>query len=541
MSEAEKPAIPGSLPEAVVDEWGKQFPVIWLLPLIALLIGGWLVVKAIIEQGPEVVIQFQTAEGIEEGKTLVKYRDVIVGKVKTVRFAEDLTHVLVKAEMVPGMERHLIESTRFWVVRPRVDSGEISGLGTLISGAYVAMDPGKEGDESREFVGLETPPVIKSNERGTVYHLRAEKASSLSVGAPVYYRQIAVGQVTGYRLAKDHAFVDVDVFVEAPHDFYVRRGSRFWNVGGVDVSIDPAGVTVELESFASLISGGIAFETPLSLTDSEQAPEDTVFRLYPNYARTREKPVSRGYRYRVDLSGDIRGLLVSAPVELMGVRVGTVMQIDPYLDLETKQARRTVFIELEAEKMLRIEERADLEGEQLEKAVGSRVEVLLARGLRARLETTNLLTGQKIIALDLMADAKPVKLVSRDGYPVIPAAPGEMEQLGEALTRTLAKLEKLPLDRMVRNADQMMISLDKLAQAASKALPSLVDETHEALDATDEAMRGIDALVAEEGALGTEFYAAVRELQLAARAVRLMAEYLERHPESLLKGKDESP
>lgn len=541
MSEAEKPGAPDSLPEAVVDEWGRRFPVVWLLPLIALLIGGWLVVKAIVEKGPEVVIQFQTAEGIEEGKTLVKYRDVIVGKVKTVRFAEDLTHVLVTAEMVPGMERHLIGSTRFWVVRPRVDSGEISGLGTLISGAYVAMDPGKEGDETREFVGLETPPVIKSNERGTVYHLRAEKASSLSVGAPVYYRQIAVGQITGYRLAKDHAFVDVDVFIEAPHDYYVRKGSRFWNVGGVDVSLEPEGVRVELESFASLISGGIAFETPLSLSDSEQAPEDTVFQLYPNYARTREKPVSRGYRYRVDLPGDVRGLHVSAPVELMGVRVGTVMEIDPYLDLKGKQAKRTVFVELEAEKMLRAEERDGLEGEALEKAVESRVEALLARGLRARLETTNLLTGQKIIDLNLMPDVKPVKLVSLDGYPVLPAAPGELEQLGEALTQTLAKLEKLPLDRMVRNADQMMVSLDKLAQAAGKALPSLLDNTHEALDATDEAMRGVDALVSEEGALGTEFYAAVRELQLAARAVRLMAEYLERHPESLLKGKDEAP
>ncbi len=541
MSEAEKPGIPDDLPEAVVDEWGRRFPVVWLLPLIALLIGGWLVVKAIVEKGPEVVIQFQTAEGIEEGKTLVKYRDVIVGKVKTVRFAEDLTHVLVTAEMVPGMERHLIESTRFWVVRPRVDSGEISGLGTLISGAYVAMDPGKEGDETQEFVGLETPPVIKSNERGTVYHLRAEKASSLSVGAPVYYRQIAVGQVTGYRLAKDHAFVDVDVFIEAPHDYYVRKGSRFWNVGGVDVSIDPEGVRVELESFASLISGGIAFETPLSLSNGEQAPEDTVFRLYPNYARTREKPVSRGYRYRVDLSGDVRGLQVSAPVELMGVRVGTVMEIDPYLDLKGKQARRTIFVELEAEKMLRTEARDGLKGDQLEKAVESRVEDLLARGLRARLETTNLLTGQKIIDLDLMADVKPVKLTSLDGYPVLPAAPGELEQLGEALTQTLAKLEKLPLDRMVRNADQMMVSLDKLAQAAGKALPSLLENTHEALDATDEAMRGVDALVSEEGALGTEFYAAVRELQLAARAVRLMAEYLERHPESLLKGKENAP
>jgi len=541
MSETDKPDIPDSLPEAVVEEWGKGFPIVWALPLLALLIGGWLVVKAIVEEGPEVVIQFQTAEGIEEGKTLVKYRDVVIGKVKTVRFAYDLSHVLVTVEMVPGMERHLIESTRFWVVRPRVGYDEISGLGTLISGAYVAMDPGTTGEETREFVGLETPPLIRSNERGTVYHLRADKATSLSVGAPVYFRQIPVGQVTGYRLADDYSFVDVDVFIEAPHDRYVRRGSRFWNVGGVDVSLDPEGVTVEMASLASLLSGGIAFETPPVLVDTEQAPGDTVFRLYPNYARTREHPVPRGYRYRVDLPGDVRGLAVGAPVELMGMRVGTVMEIDPYLDMDARPVRRTIFIELEPEGVLRPDERADLSGEALQKAVETRVTELLRRGLRARLRTTSLVTGRKFVALDLMADARPVKLVYQDGYPQLPSTPSELEQMSESLTRILAKLEKLPLDRVVHNADRMLRSIDRLAKAADQALPTLVKETRVAIDATDEAMRGVDALVSEEGALGTEFYDAVRELRQAARAVRLMAEYLERHPESLLSGKDETP
>ena len=534
-------SIPDSIPEAVVEEWGKGFPVVWMLPLVALLIGGWLVVKAIIEKGPDVVIQFQTAEGIEEGKTLVKYRDVVIGKVRTVRFAEDLSHVLVTAEMVPGLERHLIESTRFWVVRPRVDSGEISGLGTLISGAYVAMDAGKTGDETLEFVGLEIPPVIKSSENGTLYHLRAEKASSLSIGAPVYYRQIAVGQVTGYRLSEDHSYVEVDVFIESPHDQYVRSGSRFWNVGGVDVSVDPEGITLEMESIASLLSGGVAFETPVPLLNGGQAPEETSFRLYPNYARTRENPVSRGYLYRVELPGDVDGLSVGAAVKLMGVRVGTVMQIDPFLDLDAKQASRTVFIEIEPEKVLRPGERTDVSRQGLEQSVENRVTELLERGLRARLQATNLITGQKYIALELMADADPVKLTRSDGYPVLPAVSGDLEQMTASLGRILAKFEKMPLDRMVRNADRMMTSLDSLAQAANKALPDLAEDAREALDATDEAMRAVDGLVSEDGAMGTEFYDAIRELQMAARAVRLMAEFLERHPESLLSGKDESP
>jgi len=238
MGSPSKPDNLDQLPEAVVDTEHKGFPVVWLLPLVALAVGGWLLYKTFSETGPEVLISFQTAEGIEEGKTKIKYRDVTIGQVSTVRFADDLSRVLLTAELVPGMERHLSSTTKFWVVRPRVGGGQITGLGTLISGAYIGMDPGAGGKSVRNFVGLEKPPIVTSDVEGTSYRLRASKLGSLSVGSPVYFRQIVVGEVTDYKLAENHDYVDIGIFVRSPHDQFVRRASRFWNVGGVDLSLD---------------------------------------------------------------------------------------------------------------------------------------------------------------------------------------------------------------------------------------------------------------------------------------------------------------
>jgi len=271
MNESDKPTEVANVPEAIVDAESKGFPVVWLLPLVALMVGGWLLYKTISEKGPEIVIRFQTAEGIEEGKTKVKYRDVTIGQVATVRFAEDLSHVLVTAEMVPGTSAHLTDTTSFWVVRPRVGAGQISGLGTLISGAYIGMDPGEGGKSERRFKGLEKPPIITSDVEGTSYHLHADKLGSLTVGSPVYFRQIVVGEVTDYSLDETHEYVNIGVFIRAPHDQYVRKTTRFWNVGGVDLSLDASGVKVQMESLVALMTGGIAFETPESLVSSEQA------------------------------------------------------------------------------------------------------------------------------------------------------------------------------------------------------------------------------------------------------------------------------
>ena len=209
-----------SLPEAVVQR-KKQISIVWLVPVVAILIGGWLAYKGLTEKGPMVTISFESAEGLEAGKTKLKYKDVEVGQVQTIRFNADLSRVLVTAELVKEAEPYLTENTRFWVVRPRVTASGVSGLGTLFSGAYIGMDPGKEGRPARSFEGLEIPPLVTRDMPGRDFILRATALGSLDIGSPVYYRQIQVGQVTGYELDKEAQSLSIKVFINAPHDALV--------------------------------------------------------------------------------------------------------------------------------------------------------------------------------------------------------------------------------------------------------------------------------------------------------------------------------
>ena len=332
MAAPDEPAIPENISEAVVDAEKKGFPVVWLLPLVAVLIGGWLIFKTISEKGPEIAISFKTAEGIEAGKTKLRYRDVIVGTVDTVTFSEDLADVLVMATMQAGLERYLTENTRFWVVRPRVGAGEVSGLGTLLSGAYIALEPSEQGKHVKEFVGLEKPPVIMTDKQGTSYRLKTNKLGSLSVGSPVFFRQFDVGEITEYKLADDHSHVEIGFFVESPHDQYVQEGTTFWNAGGISLSMSSAGVKLEMESLVSVISGGIAFETLPEHADSPRAQADTLFTLYDSHLASLERPITVTHTFVARFGGSVRGLSVGAPVEYRGIRLGTVKSIELGLD-----------------------------------------------------------------------------------------------------------------------------------------------------------------------------------------------------------------
>jgi paraquat-inducible protein B len=175
-----------NLPQAEVQR-KKQISIVWLIPIVAVLIGGWLAYKGLSEKGPIVMISFESAEGLEAGKTKLRYKDVEIGLVESIRFNADLSRVLVTAELVKEAAPYLTENTRFWVVRPRVTASGVSGLGTIFSGAYIGMDPGKEGEPMRDFKGLEIPPVVTTGMPGRDFLLRANTLGSLDIGAPVYY------------------------------------------------------------------------------------------------------------------------------------------------------------------------------------------------------------------------------------------------------------------------------------------------------------------------------------------------------------------
>src|SRR5512141_108510 len=288
-----------AIPHAAVSRRKRRFSLVWVVPIVAALIGGWLVVKALSEKGPEITIFFKSAESLEAGKTKVKYKDVDIGLVTDIAFDQDFSRVRVKVQMDKDSARLVSASTRFWVVRARVSMAAVSGLGTVFSGAYITLDPGKPGDKMQVFTGMEEPPVITSGMPGKHFVLEAETLGSLEVGAPIYFRQIRVGEVVALALADDGSKVTAKVFVHAPYDRYVLTHTRFWNASGFDIRVDATGLTVNTESVVSILFGGIAFDLlDLMKGPGEPAAENASFPLYPSRSKAQER-VYTEHRYWV--------------------------------------------------------------------------------------------------------------------------------------------------------------------------------------------------------------------------------------------------
>jgi paraquat-inducible protein B len=262
---AELPRNPdlAGIPEARGEPKSRwTFQVVWLIPIVSALIGGWIAVKAVLDRGPVVTITFQNAEGLEAGKTKLKYKDVEIGLVKSVSLTPDLKRVVATAELVKEVKAYLVEDTRFWVVRPRISGGTVSGLGTLLSGSYIGVDTGKSNKPRKDFDGLETPPIVTIDTPGREFTLVSDQMASADNGSPVFFRRLRAGQVTSFALNPDGKGVTLKVFVNEPYDKYVSSNTRFWSASGIDMKLDASGVTVETESLISILLGGIAFETP---------------------------------------------------------------------------------------------------------------------------------------------------------------------------------------------------------------------------------------------------------------------------------------
>jgi len=329
----------------------KSISIVWIVPLVALLIGGWLAYKAVTEKGPTITITFEDAEGLEAGKTKIKFKDVEVGQVEEIRLSPDLSQVMVTVQLTKDTKDYLSENTRFWVVRARVAGGGVSGLGTLFSGAYIGMDPGKPGKKARSFKGLETPPIVTTDLPGRHFMLKAETRGSLDVGDPVYFRQIQVGQVVAYEMEKDGHAVDIKIFINAPHHERVRKTTRFWNAGGLDVSVDANGIKVNTESFVTIMIGGIAFETPKDSEPGPAAKKGEIFRLYDRREDIYKKTYVKKTLWLLHFEGSVGGLSVGAPVKFKGIKIGDVINIELEFDYDAMAFRIPVEIETEPERI----------------------------------------------------------------------------------------------------------------------------------------------------------------------------------------------
>ncbi|HEY0294575.1 MAG TPA: MlaD family protein [Bordetella sp.] len=535
----EKPAAPAPV---IVRRRKSRISWIWLVPLVAALAGLSLVVRTWMQAGPEITISFSTAEGLVVGQTQVRYKNVVIGVVNHIHFNHDRSKVLVDASLNKESADIAREGTRFWVVRPRLGFTGVSGLGTLLSGAYIGVDIPQDSDlrgkpEKLNFQGLETPPAVTHDLAGRHFTLKAADLGSLDIGSPVYFRRISVGRVVGYKLDEKGDSVDVDVFVDAPNDRYVTQHARFWNASGVDVSVNADGLKMRTESLVSLAIGGLAFETPDDLHDDPAATEGAQFKLYDSETEARSVPRGLAYAVRMRFDQSVRGLAVGAPVDFQGITLGTVSAINIDFDPQKKRFYALVDATLYPERLGNVLSKVESRLKPDERAPDLLLSEMVKYGLRAQLRPANLLTGQLFVVLDSFPNTPPVDFVLTKP-PMIPTVPGQFDQLQEQVGSILSKISKVPFDQIgtalrdtLTNTSSLMAQLDK----------QVTPEARGVLRQARQSLESVDKLLAPDAGLATGTQRTMQELDRAARSLRALADYLQANPESLLRGRGSDP
>jgi len=528
----------------------RRLPLVWLVPLIAVLVGGWLAVKTILAKGPTVTITFRTAEGLEVGKTKIKFKDVEIGVVKDIRLLHDRSGVVLTAEFAKDAEDLLVQDTRFWVVRPRVGGGGVSGLGTLLSGAYIGTDVGKSEERSSSFVGLETPPILTAGLPGREFVLRAEDLGSIGYGTPIFFRRLQVGEVTAYKLDPDGTGVTIRIFVHAPYDRFVTTETRFWHASGIDFTLGASGIRVDTESIASILLGGIAFGEPPQAHASEPAPVDAAFKLSASQVDAFTKEDTRVQSWVLVFNESVRGLQVGAPVDFRGIAVGVVANISVEYGPDRKGINIPVEVRIFPDRLAsRSREKVAVPTPKEQKA---RLDRLVANGFRGQIRTGSLLTGQKFIALDFFPEAPKAEVDWTKPIPEVPTLPGGLEELQATLTRIATKLDKLPYQEIASDLRAALQSLDKTLKGVDRLverfsadvtpeLKGALEDARRTLSSAEKTLSAVEKTAEPRGALAVEARDALREISRAAAALRDLADYLERHPEALIRGKEQKP
>lgn len=546
------------LPEVQVQS-SRAISILWFIPLLAILLGFWLVYQHFSQLGPVVTITFETATGLEANKTKIKYKDVDIGEVENVELSDDLSTIRVTANLKKSMEPYVTEKSRFWVVRPRVGASGISGLTTLVSGAYIAFDPGGgPGDDDEPgvyFKGLEDPPITSANAPGLQLTLVTGKAGSLGVGSPIFFNQFQVGQVESRQLSLDDSQFEIGIFIDAPYHHLVNHDTRFWNASGIDISLTADGFSARSESMEALLLGGIAFDSIATTGPTKPVKNGTVFMLHDDYASINEAAFTDRVTFVMHFKDSIRGLQAGAPVEFRGVKIGRVKEVNLVYDNKIAEVRIPVLVELEPERITILNTEAGSETTPKQA-----LSTLVLSGLRAQLETASLLTGQLFVALDMHPDAKPATIFQQGTYPEFPTVPSEFTQLTDGINTALNTVNTLPLQDLLDNINNTVTGINQFINAeGTQAMPAqlsqLLEKVQTLSDTVDDELgklswsvrttlkTGREALagVKPDAPMYYELTRSLRELTQAARKIRVLVDQLNRQPESVLVGKQKKP
>ncbi|ANI54795.1 PqiB family protein [Pseudomonas sp. DR 5-09] len=536
-SAADQPRAPGQAP---VKTRRFSISLVWIVPIVAVLVGLSLVVHNLMQEGPTITVTFKTGSGLTANKTEVKYRNVVIGQVTDVELSDDQKSVNATIKLAKQAETFTREDSQFWVVRPRIGAGGVSGIDTLLSGDYIGADIGQSNSRAKHFKGLENPPPITYGEPGKRFNLHASDLGSLDIGSPVYYRKIPVGQVVAYALDADGKGVNIEVFIHAPNDAYVTENTRFWNASGIDVNVGANGFAVKTESLSTLLVGGIAFRAPEYSPNDVAAAEERTYDLFDDQQTALAPPNGKAQYLTLRFDQALRGLKVGAPVEFLGIEIGRVVSVNLDFDPKKRSFPLNVGIVIYPQrlgqahvKMLKVLEHNPDDEAAAVRLIGTFID----NGLRAQARSGNLLTGQLYIALDFFPKAEKVAFDPTARPISVPTVPGSLEQLQEKLEAMIDKLNKLPVERIAGNLDSNLVELRKgLTQFNARTLPG-VQNTLADLSKT---LQSASSTLAEDSPQREQLTETLDELGRMSRSLRELSDYLGRHPESLIRGRPDN-
>jgi paraquat-inducible protein B len=542
------------------DEKRRRFSGIWILPIVAALISGYLAIRSYMEHGPDIAISFKSAEGLSVGQTQIKYKAVTLGTVKSIELKPDLSGILVKASMTSSARNFLTDHAKFWVVRPQLNAANISDFQLLVSGTYIQIEPGAPGGDKRtSFTGLEQPPDMRSDQSGRVYLLKAAKLGPIGIGSPVYFRDIEAGQILNYDIGDGTGPIILSVFVRDPYAQFVRPDSRFWNVSGVNVKLS-GGLHIEFQSLQSLLSGGIAFGMPDKAVNEQQAEARTTF---PLYNTKQEADMADGVRFHCVsyFQSAIKDLAPGSPVQIYGVYVGEVTDVKLVFDPEQNKSRIRVAFDIKPN--LAFGAAADNNEDTVDI-----MHNLVQKGMRATLSSSDLVAGYQLLSLQFSPKSQPVEIANEGDAMIVPGVAGS--DISGAVADIAGKLGQIPFDQIGDHLNHLLTSADttfggpemkqavhdladtmsnaqKITKAADEnltpalqKLPEISNQLQSAIAHANEFMGSVNSGYGENSDFHRSVKRVMDEVNDASRSIRLLADYLDRHPEALLAGKSET-
>jgi len=544
----------------------RRFSIIWLVPLVAVAIGAWLAWDTLSKEGPTIKITFESGEGLQAGQSQLKFKDIVFGTVKSLELSPDQTHVVVTVATTHEAGPLMTDGTIFWVVKPRLFAGSLSGVETLLSGSYIGMLPAaKAGKSQRDFVGREDPPVLGAHVPGRTFLLKSKRIGAVSVGSPIFFRDLNVGEVLGWDIADMAESVTIHAFVRAPYDTYVHDQTRFWNASGVSIKLGGTGVEVQMESLKALLLGGVGFDTPAGEIHTAETSEDHVFPLFADRDTANAASYIRKIPVISYFPGSVSGLAPGAQVTMHGLKVGEVTDVRLRYEADKDIVVAPVRYEIEPERVVGV-------GVHVYKTAAEGVAALLKGGLRASLQSASLITGQQNVALDFVPDAPPAEVSMEGPDFVLPTTEGGgFGGLTASATELLNKVNTMPFDQIGKSLDGILKSVNDVAQGpqmkkaltelagmiasaqnmvqslnsglspAAKQLPEITAGLQKTLANANKLVLSVDSGYGDNTKFNRDMDRLLAQANDALRSIRALSDLLARHPEALIKGRPEGP